>query len=266
MVSDQQLGFPTPLLGMRPVRLPVLLDDGEVLALAKPQGVLVQQDSWYPRLPVLIEAIRHQAAGGKPEFLRAGIGAEGLWAVTDLDPELQGPVLFSRIREQADELRNACGSGAFLFSFLLVSKGLRPDPVIECELPLSRHSHLPRILVSHTSGKKAHTTFTLQGQAGGFYLWSATTAFPRRHQVLLHALECGLPVLGDPIYAKDPAILLSRFKRDYTQKRDIEERPLYDGPACFLQQIQLPDGRQVAFTTPPGWTGLLGQLGKHTRP
>ena len=88
------LGFPVPLLGMQPVRLPVLFDDGELLALAKPAGVLVQSDPWYANLPELVEAIRFQAHDGKPEFQRLNIGPEGLWAVTDLDPECYGPVLF----------------------------------------------------------------------------------------------------------------------------------------------------------------------------
>ena len=36
------LGFPVPLLGLQPQRLPILFDDGTLIALAKPLDVLVQ--------------------------------------------------------------------------------------------------------------------------------------------------------------------------------------------------------------------------------
>ena len=132
------LGFPAPLLGMESIRLPVLMDSGDCLVLTKPRGVLVQADIWYPRCPVLVEAIRHQASEAKPEFSRLNIGPEGLWAVHDLDPEFWGPVLFARGREQGDALRSACGSAAFEFTFLFLSKSSQQTS-IECDLPIARH-------------------------------------------------------------------------------------------------------------------------------
>ncbi|MEX0323347.1 MAG: hypothetical protein AB3N63_14390 [Puniceicoccaceae bacterium] len=263
MSKTPQLGFPAPLLGMDPLRLPILMDNGDCLALAKPQGVLVQADSWYPRCPVLVEAIRHQASGGKPEFERLGIGAEGLWAVHDLDPEFWGPVLFAKGREQGDALRSACGSSAFEFTYIFLTKSSRENRLetsFECDLPISRHRTQNRILVSHTTGKMATTRFDKIGNMGRYELWMAKTDFPRRHQILLHALESGIPVLGDGTYAREKPLLLSRFKRNYRSKQDIEERPLYDGPACYLSRIQFGSHVDVASPEPPKWKGLVNQL------
>ena len=263
MATLPHLGFPVPLLGMEPLRLPVLLDDGEIIVLAKPVGVLVQEDGWFPRTPVLVEAISHQSQQGKPEFQRLNIGPEGLWAVTDLDPECHGPVLFARDRQKADELRNKFGSGRFEFSFSLLSKGHPGPDEIDCNLPLARHRHMARVLVSHTTGKKASTRFEKgEAMAGGWH-WVARTNFPRRHQILLHACESGLPVLGDERYARDPLPLLSQLKATYQHKRDIEERPLYDGPAYYLDRLQLDDGRVIDCPPPKRWNGLCRQLEKH---
>ena len=253
------------MLGMEPVRLPILFDDGQCLVLAKPAGVLVQADSWFPRLPVLIEAIRYQAARGKPEFERLGIGPEGLWAVHDLDPECAGPVLFCRERDHAEELRNAWGSGQFRFTFGFLSQGKRQEPAFECDLPLARHTRMPRMLVSHTTGKKSDTHF-LQGESLGAYrLWFAVSAYPRRHQILLHALESGLPVLGDTTYAGSEPVLLSHFKRDYQAREDREERPLYPGPAIFLRELAWPGCEPVYYPEPPRWQALVRQLARHSR-
>ena len=263
MTNVTHLGFPAPLLGSEAVRLPVLFDDGERLALLKPAGVLVQSDSWYPWYPVLVEAIRYQAGQSKPEMQRLNISPGGLWAVTNLDPDCQGPVLFARQREVAEEMRNVLGSEAYRFTFAFLSKGTHPEEAFDCRLPIARHAHVRKMLVSHTSGKKAVTHFRKIGTIGSLTEWEATTPYPRHHQIPLHASEAGIPVVGDPLYAKDTPVLLSRFKRNYSSKRDNEERPLYDGPACYLKEIRLENGLAIRLEDPPRWKGLLKQLEKH---
>ncbi len=265
MKRPLHLGFPPPLLGLEPVRLPVLHDDGERIALAKPAGVLVQSDPWYPRLPVLVEAVRHAAAGGRPEWLRLGIPQTGLWAVTDLDPGCHGPVLFARHKHEAETLRNACGSGAFCFVFEFLSAAPGAAATCTCDLPLARHSREPRMVVSHRTGKKALTHFERVGTVGGHTIWQARTAFPRRHQILVHAMECGIPVLGDHIYAGSPLPLLSRLKRDYHLPAGRTEQPLFPEAACYLRRLDTHDGVVVDCPPPPRWKGLLNQLRKHGR-
>jgi 23S rRNA pseudouridine1911/1915/1917 synthase len=265
MSKQPQLGFPAPLLGVDPIRLPVLHDDGEILVLAKPPGVLVQQDSWYPRLPVLIEAIRYQASQGKPEFVKMGIGPEGLWAVTELDPECAGPVLMARSRDVGENLKNQFGSGDFTFTFEFLSQSSPAEDSFECDLPIARHARLSRMLVSHTTGKIARTTFSSVDRVGAYTLCQARTCFPRRHQVPLHAFESGLPILGDRIYAKSSPVMLSRLKRDYQFRRDQEERPLYDGPAYYLKELKIGAECTVSMPAPPRWPGLVKQLEKYSR-
>lgn len=266
MSSHGNLGFPAPLLGMDPVRLRVLYDDGEILALSKPVEILVQKDPWYPRLPVLIEAIRYQAARRKPEFRKAGIGENGLWPVYDLDPECHGPVLFARSRQVAEDLRNELGSMGFSFHFELLTPSADGPPEVACDLPLARHVRAKQMVVSHTTGKTASTVFQRSALVGALCLASATTAFPRRHQVLLHGMESGFPVLGDRIYARSPLPLLSRLKRDYRSRSDREERPLYPGPALFLREVRVGSRIHVTSPNPPRWDALLKQLHRYSPP
>jgi 23S rRNA-/tRNA-specific pseudouridylate synthase len=266
MSQPTHLGFPVPLLGWEPMRLIVLFDDGERIALEKPPGLLVQPDPWYPRLPVLVEAIRHQAGAGKPEFRRLGIGESGLWAVHELDPECCGPVLFCRRREQAEAMRNALGSEAFRFTFEFLAKAAPPADPVTCHLPLARHHQMRRMLVSHTTGKQAETLFNGGEALGAYAICQATTAYPRRHQILLHAFESGLPVLGDTVYAGNQPIFLSNLKRDYRPRRHGEERPLMDGPAYYLKELQAGPDCRIGMPGPPRWNNLRKQLEKYSRP
>lgn len=256
------LGFPQPLLGMVSVRLPVVFDDNQLIAMFKPVDILVQAESWYSRHPVLIEAIRYQAASGKPEFSKFNIPPAGLWAISDLDPELSGPVLFARDRDVAAELKNELGSGRMKFTYEFLSGKPGNQDFLFCDLPLSRHRNEKQMLVSHTTGKKAATRFTRIGQGKSFSVWEAEMELPRRHQALIHPIEVGLPVLGDSLYARDKPLLLSRFKKNYQKKGDFDERPLYPGPACYLKQIQMANGIQIDCPQPPKWRALVSQLEK----
>jgi 23S rRNA pseudouridine1911/1915/1917 synthase len=263
MSTIPYLGFPAPLLGMTPVRLPVVSDDGDALALIKPAGILVRKDNWYPRLPVLVEAIRYQAAQGKPEFKRMRIPEEGLWPVWDLDPECHGPVLFARNRDTAEHMRSEVGAENWRFTFLLlVDREAAPESAL-CDLPLARHEQRPRMLISHSTGKRARTEFRDLGAIGRRRLVSATAPFLRRHQILLHALELNMPVLGDGIYAGKPLPMLSAIKRTYRPSRNREEKPLYDGPAYFLHKVTPGAGQLIEGREPPRWPGLVRQLAKN---
>ena len=94
-------------------------------------------------------------------------------------------------------------------------------------------------------------------------------SFYRMHQLPLHALEVGLPIVGDERYADEPEIYLSRLKRGYQTKRRAEEASLWDGIAAYLAQIEfpLPDGtRTVVSAPPPKRLGvMLRHLGRYAR-
>jgi len=263
MSGSKFLGFPAPLLGLESVRLPILFDNGDLLAFEKPIGVLVREDSWYPRTPVLIEAVRYQAGEGKPEFARMNIPESGLWAIHDLDPECHGPVLMARSRDTAEACKEAFGSLQFTFSFELICKTPLSESPPSCTLPVARHRTEKRILVSHATGKQTETDFEFLNRLGSHQLVRATTRYPRRHHLRLHAVESGLPLLGDALYAKSPLPLLSRFKKDYRPRKDRKEQPLYPGPAYRLASIQMDGNHVVECPAPSKWKALARQLARH---
>jgi len=267
MADSQQswIGFPVPLLGEAPVRLRVIHDDGDCFALEKPAGIQVLQDNWYPRLPSLTEALNLQAAKGKPELGRLGIGAGGAFAVYMIDPFISGPVLYTRREDTAVRLRNDWGSGAFRFTFHLVASAAPTVPEVHCDLPIARHAQRARSLVSHTTGKKASTTFRCLRRLGRYSLWEAVTSFARPHQILLHAHECGIAVSGDMLYAKSPALRLADIKRDFRPGRSNPELPLYDAPAVHLCAVAIDAQTTLHCEAPSRFSVLVRQLGRYAR-
>lgn len=261
---SKHIGFPPPLLGMEPARLPVIADDGDLLALAKPPQVLVLPDNWYPRIPVLVESIRYQAEQGKRELQRLGVPESGLHAVFAMDPDVTGVVVLTRRAETGEALRNDLGSSLCRFRFHLVAEQAPDTEETFCELPLARHYSQPRMVVSNRTGKKSWTRFRRLDRIGRFTLWEAETDLPRPHQVCIHAAECGIRVLGDPLYAASEPLYLSMIKRGYrASKRDEEETPIHPFAAVHLLEWQHRDEAAITCEPPKTFVALLRQLRRH---
>jgi 23S rRNA-/tRNA-specific pseudouridylate synthase len=251
----KHLGFPPPLLGERPARVPLVWDHPRGFALDKPVGVQVLPDNWFPQVPVLAEAINYQRSRGKGELLRLGLGEEEARAIFQSEPEMAGLVLFAKDAEAAAFWGNACGSDQFEFTVhFLSARSPQGAEVLECDLPIARHGgQQQRMLVSHRSGKKTQTRFQFLGRRGRYSLWEAKTPFLRVNQIPLHAFEVGLAVVGDRTYAGESPFYLSFVKRDFRPKRDEREAPLYDGMMMFLAGLRmpLPEGGSATLQVPP---------------
>ena len=64
------IGFPPPVLGKDPLRLPVIADSADWLALDKPAGIGVRDYPWDQQVPDLDTALNLQLRQGKPELKR----------------------------------------------------------------------------------------------------------------------------------------------------------------------------------------------------
>ncbi len=263
---SELIGFPIPLLGNRPVRLPVVWRSQEegLLAVQKPANVASLPDNWYDRLPVLAHALNHQIEREKPELQRLGL-VEPLLAVNIIDPELWGPVIFAEDRERMERLRNALGSGMWTFTFRFVAGGGGNSEHLQCSLPIARHRTEARMLVSQTSGKQSLTVFRRLAPAGKLAEWEATIAYPRLHQLFVHARESGLSICGDLRYGSMAVPTLADLKRTYRPSRRFEEAPpLFPGPMAYVSSIQFGESPDrmwaVSCPPPPKWMSALRQL------
>jgi len=232
------IGFPEPLLGLRPQRLAVLYSTDDWLALDKPAGIQILSDNWYPKVPVLTEAINYQAGNEKPELQRLGIGSDGVRAVYSMEPDMSGVALFAKNHEAGEYLKNEYGSEAFQMTIEFISEESPEGNEFFCKLPIARHGAKAEVLVSHRTGKQAKTHFVRQEKLGRYGLWHAHVTFYRMHQLFVHAREVGLLVMGDQVYGRSRPLYLSQIKRNYRSSQRREERPLFDGCAMHLRELE----------------------------
>lgn len=206
------IGFPPPLLGATPLRLPVLGEGDGWLALHKPAGVGTREYPWDPAVPNLDTALNTQLQAGKPELLAHGATVFG--SIYYLDPEIDGVAVFAKDRDGLAAMRNLFGSRGMRFEFLFIARAhadFKPGAASRMEAPLLPHNTKPKMIPSSAKGKRTHTAFQLLAVAGAWALWRAEADYLRPHQIRAHAALLGVPVLGDELYGGPESPLLSEL-------------------------------------------------------
>ena len=240
--SKRFIGFPPGFLLDRPLRVPIIAETKEWIALNKPSGVAMRQHPWNCDTLDMDAALNRQLQVQKPELIESGATLFG--SIYNLDPEITGVALFAKNRDSLRELRNLVGSEKLQFKFLLVAKSNESIAVDEliADAPLLIHNTKPKMIPSTAKGKKARTHFRQINQSSlGWSLWEASTRFPRLHQIRAHAAVEGIAVLGDSLYAGPDIPLLSEL---ILGKRNAEIRkPIFDGIALHLSEILLPTSK-----------------------
>lgn len=259
------VGFPPPLLGGQPMRLPVLARGEGWLALDVPAGIGVRQHPWDRNVPHLDGALNTQLQGAKPELLR--MGAELFGSVYYLEPDVSGVVLFGLNRDAVADLRNAYGSMEFGFTFHVLVRTVDYPLGAEllCDAPLLPHRVKPKMIPSTAKGKKCATRFrVLEVVNSGWSLLEARANFIREHQVRAHAATLGIPIVGDALYGGVGVPTL----RELNPKKlgPGVHRPIMDGLAIHLSELRLKGGDHggdgvVASPLPKHFSVLLRRLG-----
>lgn len=251
------IGFPPGLLGNAPLRIPLIHDAVDWIAIEKPTGVGGRKHPWDIGVPDMDTALNDQLKENKPELLR--LNAMMFGSIYYLEPEASGVFLFAKNRESLARLRNQVGSEELCFRFLFVAQAKKSIEVSEltADAPLLPHKTKPKMIPSTAKGKKARTHFRLLFESDlGWTLWEAHASYIRPHQVRAHAAIHGIPVLGDMLYSGPEAPHLNKF---LTKKRTISvDSAIFSGVALHLSEVILPiaSGDSVAdrirlFANPP---------------
>jgi RluA family pseudouridine synthase len=182
-------------------RVPILYEDRSVLALDKPVGWILGPD-----VEELIERNLQIA-------LTFGISHGHVWARTRnvkflrfihrLDAGTSGVLLFSKSMGAMRAYSELFSGREVEKAYLAVSDGIPQRQEWTSRTPLApdprehgRHRLSPR------EGKPAETSFHVLATRDGRALIEAEPYTGRTHQIRLHLLEAGCPVVGDLLYGR----------------------------------------------------------------
>ncbi len=205
-----RIGSEPPLINPGEFRSWILYEDERLLALDKP-GVIVCHPS--KRGPW------SSLAGAAREYL----GRPAVHLVFRLDRETSGVVLLAKDGPTASRLQKAAQRRLIGKTYLAIVDGdLREAATANQALgpdPDSCVTIRSRVVESGTPGaQEAVTWFEPLAWGGGCTLVRVRTGTGRKHQIRVHALWLGHPVVGDKLYGPDERLYLEFAQHGWTER------------------------------------------------
>ncbi|MBN2506917.1 MAG: RNA pseudouridine synthase [Verrucomicrobia bacterium] len=185
-------------------RIPILYEDRAALAIDKPAGWMLVPFSWQ-RTPRNLQAAVISSIAAR-DFWAKSRNLKFLRHVHRLDAETTGILLWAKSQGALDTLSALFESRRMTKTYLAVVRGQPRSWRWTCEASLAPDPRrIGRMVVDSDGGKPAATVFRVVGSNAGFSLIEARLLTGRTHQIRVHLLEAGHPVVGDELYGPPAA-------------------------------------------------------------
>ncbi|MFN7178790.1 RluA family pseudouridine synthase [Hyphomonas sp.] len=215
------------------VRGLVLHEDNSLIAFNKPSGLAVQAGSGIARSLDDLMAAFAKSNGKRPRLVHR------------LDQGTSGVIVAAKTQPVAAKLSEAFAGRDVQKTYLALVKGRLPDAdegVIDAPLAKVEESGKARMIVAKPDRKgaqAARTGWRVRARNGAFALMELAPETGRMHQIRVHLMSLGCPILGDALYgegqATAPRLMLHAARLDLPHpegKRLVLESPL---PEDFRQ-------------------------------
>jgi 23S rRNA pseudouridine1911/1915/1917 synthase len=177
--------------------IPVLYEDPWLLVAEKPAGMVVHPAKGHHEGTMVQLLAAHGLAGG--EAFRPGV-------VHRLDRDTSGLLLVAKDLEVHRRLQRMIRAREVDRRYLALVHGNLTATTGTIEAPIGRDPvRRKTMVVDGVAAREAVTHFVVLERFGDFTLLEARLETGRTHQIRVHLLAIGHPVVGDPTYARrDP--------------------------------------------------------------
>ncbi len=181
--------------------IPILYEDRSVIAIDKPRGWMLVPHSWQKTGRNLQAAITSSIAAR--DFWARSRSLKFLRHVHRLDADTSGILLFAKSFGAVETLSKLFESRKMEKVYWAVVTGAPRQKDWNCSLKLAPDpQQIGKMKVDARAGKEAETHFEVLETRGKFSLVEAKPVTGRTHQIRVHLLESGLPIVGDELYGK----------------------------------------------------------------
>lgn len=189
--------------------LRILYEDEALIALDKPAGVLTHPS------PCRNEGT---LANGLLGYYRASGQHCGIHPVSRLDRDTFGVVLFAKNAHVHEKFRRLHQCGGIQKTYHACVFGA-PEPVCgRIELPIARAGEGSLLRVIDADGQRAVTEYSVLRRWAQTALVELHPVTGRTHQLRVHCLASGFPILGDPQYNTETASAFSSARGIFPQQ------------------------------------------------
>jgi len=229
------------------MNLPILYEDADIVAVAKPAGLITHSDGrtkeetaedWFnTRYPKINEGHLRE-----PDGLRHAEGSlrrtEGGY-VHRLDRDTSGVLVFAKNPAAYEFLRKAFHDHDVKKTYLAFTYGAPKEKNgnIDFDIGRSRQDFRLRSAQPKAKGRlrEALTRYEVLGESGEFALMKMSPETGRTHQIRVHLKAIHHPIIGDKLYAPNhkPALGITRL-----------------GLHAYMLDLPLPKGGRTLIAAP----------------
>ncbi len=206
--------------------LDILYEDDWFLAANKPAGLLVHPS-------------RSKYTGTLANFVTGYLGA-GCHCVNRLDRDTSGVVLFAKNAHAKARAIAALQAPEAKKTYLALVCGAPEGTQGTIDLPILRAEPQKMRRIVDPAGARAVTHWRLVRQLVGYALLECALETGRTHQIRVHCLAMGFPILGDGLYNTPASLALS-------QKLGIEACALH----AYALQFRDPFSGNMLYISAP---------------
>ena len=180
-------------LAPEPIELRVAWEDGHLLVVDKPAGIVVHPAAGHASGTLVHGLLAHAIAGGG-EAERPGI-------VHRLDRDTSGLLVVARSDEAHRRLQRLIRRRELVREYLALVRGRPRSRAGRIEAPIGRDVRDPtRMSLDARAPREAVTHFDVIELLRAHALLRVRLETGRTHQIRVHLAAIGLPVAGDPVY------------------------------------------------------------------
>ena len=218
-----------PVLGTAPEAIPleILFEDGDLIVLNKPAGMVVHPAAGNPN-GTLVNALLHHCTA------LSGIGGEQRPGIVHrLDKETSGTMVIAKNDLAHHGLSRQFAMRNVLKVYLALAAGhfAKKAGIIETEIGRHPVHRKKMAVVEKGKGRPSKTAYRVLRETSGFKgankmsLVECTLHTGRTHQIRVHLKHLGHPLLGDPLYGRRdeyPRQMLHSWRLGFTHPRTGE--------------------------------------------
>lgn len=214
-----------PPVAYRGPDIPVVYEDGNIIVISKPAGVVAHGGDGVPYEDSVAAcfADRIEQDGSQ----RAGI-------VHRLDKDTSGVMVLARTLAASEDLKDQFKSRSVDKFYTALVWGRMQQPAARVELPLARHHSIPTQMSVSPDGKMAITEYSVEEEYRDYSLLDIRLLTGRMHQIRVHMNYLGNPVVGDATYGRRP--IPKGLSRQFLHARRIS----FKVPGGALESFEVP--------------------------
>ena len=189
---------PPETLAPEPIALDVVFEDGDVLVVDKPAGMVTHPGAGRTEGTLAAAALAHA-----PEMAGVG-GPRRPGIVHRLDKGTSGLIMLAKTQRAYDALTAALATRAVKRRYVCLVEGVvrRERGIVDAPIGRDPRSRVRMAVAPQGRGKRAVTRFRVLERLAGVTHLQCDLETGRTHQILVHLASIGHPIVGDQTYGR----------------------------------------------------------------